>query len=151
MGTKVTTCCHEDLALTLIHNGMWPASPVKPRVAFSMELLELCSCMQLYGCMSIQAFASSILQMDCLMGIQLVQSEGTTLYRNLLGAIKEYRFHKNAILQGGVLATSNLHSCGICMMVTIFCLFLKCVICNIIIYMSDAFKKNCICKSFVLE
>ncbi|KAK7094446.1 hypothetical protein V1264_006006 [Littorina saxatilis] len=108
------TCCHEDITITMLHHGLWPATPCSPKTAFSLELLELCVCFQLYGCLSIQAFAKSLQEVDNLMGVQLAAATKPGLYRNLLGAINEYRYHRSQINREKKLSNFEVTSCDIC-------------------------------------
>ncbi|XP_025086793.1 uncharacterized protein LOC112559674 [Pomacea canaliculata] len=53
---KVQFCECEPEAVTLIRNGLWPATPKKPGTAFCMKVMELCRMLQLEGQMSLQKF-----------------------------------------------------------------------------------------------
>lgn len=107
-------CPDEGVAVTMLQYGLWPATPCNPRTAFSLQLLELCVCMQLHGSLSVQAFANSIQELDLLMGIKTAAKTKPDLYRNLIGAINEYRYHRTQVTREGRLADVDVHSCGVC-------------------------------------
>ncbi|XP_070191787.1 uncharacterized protein [Littorina saxatilis] len=109
-------CHREQLAVTLLRHGFWPASPASPKVAFSLQLMELCACLQLHGSISVQAIAMSLKEMDPLLGLRPQASSVPDLYRNLLGAINEYRFHRSQISRTGALSKASIHSCPVCSM-----------------------------------
>lgn len=111
---KMDICPHEDVAVTMLQYGLWPATPCSPQTAFSLQLLELCVCLQLHGSLSVQAFANSIQELDLLMGMKTAAKTKPDLYRNLLGAINEYRYHRTQVTREGRLADVDVHSCGVC-------------------------------------
>ncbi|XP_070191714.1 uncharacterized protein [Littorina saxatilis] len=111
---RMDICPDEGVAVTMLQYGLWPATPCNPRTAFSLQLLELCVCMQLHGSLSVQAFANSIQELDLLMGIKTAAKTKPDLYRNLIGAINEYRYHRTQVTREGRLADVDVHSCGVC-------------------------------------
>lgn len=53
-------CNCEDLAVTLVRLGLWPASPTLPRVAFSFDFMLTLRAMVLEGQISLSSFCNAM-------------------------------------------------------------------------------------------
>lgn len=92
-------CRHEKDALTVVKNGLWPSSTKRPRVAFTMALMELCVELQVNARLSLHAICAALKQAQTSRPLLPPALPSLNLYRVLSAeSFNEYRYQRTKLL-----------------------------------------------------
>lgn len=69
----VVECCSCELpSVTLVRHGLWPSSPLKPNLAFRMDVMDFQQMLKMEAQVSVLAFCSALQQLQPLQNYKMV-------------------------------------------------------------------------------